>query len=1026
MRRPLPIFALFVAAYLSVLGFGWFQQGLTAGELVGHAAKIESILRLLSSGDFAWSPNYMTGAPAVTLMSFAMSVPVYAPALLLLPDPIVAMKITGLALLALGGFAAYTFGSRLDRSGWSGFAVGCAYLLSPQLLLRLGWQEHMTIITAVPLVPLTFLAMLRVAERGTPWDFLLLAMSYSATLLAWSKMGATLAIPLGVFALWLFLSRPECRARLVRGAFWSIPLILLLGVVPLLPLFRERGLMTVFELDPFASWQAMYSAKSATSWLDRDGDLLQMLPRLFRIDRGGYYLGIVGFLAVGWTVCRTWRAPSLTPRTAAIRIFALIALLMFWISLGPRTVLQGHFELLGAADALTDFAIPLHWLLLAAQGVFLYWCVPPGRWRLPVFLIVLGIYFFVPVFRGLEKIPLFADLRAPDSFWILNGTFAWCVASALAVADLLMRISRPAIRIAAAVGILCAVSFDVSPYFEGFRSGTLSPPLTEDYRAVTANLAGSSDRIHAVSGRYFPLDLALSTNRPLSTEALNRYLMPKDIARVQRASRISATDLLTSLRLSGVGTVLLDRGDANITKGAEQWFRSLLPVTLENESFIVLENPRSLHPGFFAESFTDAEPGFQEYVDALEFGAAEHLVVANPLAVERSPLSAGKSSAEVRASAPGPEFQKLELDRPRSPSTVSLQTPLKAGWVVLSESWHPDWTATVDGQPRGVFRAGGAFPAAPVGAADKIVEFRFSPPSWYAACLLTGAGGWVLAIGALGLVPVLPNLRRRFALPSAVLQGSPAPAERPPIHRPLVIVPTYNESGTIAALLDAVLATEPSLHILIVDDASPDRTAEIVRAHRAFADRIHLLSRSGKLGLGSAYREGFRWAMDREYDACIEIDADFSHDPTDIPRLIEALNEGHDAAIGSRYLDGVRVINWPQHRLLLSAGASRFVRTVTGLPLTDVTSGFKALRTRSLHAIDWEQLRADGYGFQVELHWLLWSAGCKLIEVPIVFTERRIGQTKMTASIAFEAAGRVIQLGLKDPVHGHKKRDTHE
>ena len=232
------------------------------------------------------------------------------------------------------------------------------------------------------------------------------------------------------------------------------------------------------------------------------------------------------------------------------------------------------------------------------------------------------------------------------------------------------------------------------------------------------------------------------------------------------------------------------------------------------------------------------------------------------------------------------------------------------------------------------------------------------------------------------------------------------------ISRPLAIVPTYNELENIDELLDRMLAARPDLHVLVIDDASPDGTAARVQERATQDSRVHLLSRAGKLGLGSAYRAGFTWAIEHGYDACIEIDADLSHNPADIPRLIAALDSGADAAIGSRYLEGVRVLNWPEHRLLLSAGASRYVRALTGLPLTDATSGFKALRTAALEEIDRSQLRADGYGFQVELHWLLWNAGFKLAEVPIVFTERRSGQTKMTLGIAIEAAWRVMQLAV--------------
>jgi dolichol-phosphate mannosyltransferase len=224
---------------------------------------------------------------------------------------------------------------------------------------------------------------------------------------------------------------------------------------------------------------------------------------------------------------------------------------------------------------------------------------------------------------------------------------------------------------------------------------------------------------------------------------------------------------------------------------------------------------------------------------------------------------------------------------------------------------------------------------------------------------------------------------------------------------------TYNEATSLPALLDGVLAPGPRLlDLLVIDDSSPDGTAGVVRAHGAFGGRLHLIERDGKLGLGSAYREGFRWAVARGYDACVEIDADLSHDPADIPRLLDALDAGNDAALGSRYLGGLRVVNWPEHRLLLSAFATQFVRFFTGMPLSDATSGFKALRVAALGRVDPRALRAEGYGFQIELHHALWKSGARLTEVPITFTERRDGHTKMTAGIALEAMARVVGLAV--------------
>jgi dolichol-phosphate mannosyltransferase len=226
----------------------------------------------------------------------------------------------------------------------------------------------------------------------------------------------------------------------------------------------------------------------------------------------------------------------------------------------------------------------------------------------------------------------------------------------------------------------------------------------------------------------------------------------------------------------------------------------------------------------------------------------------------------------------------------------------------------------------------------------------------------------------------------------------------------LLVVPTYNEAGSLPALLEQVLAFP--LHVLVVDDNSADGTAAAVRTHPLFNRRVFLLARPAKLGLGSAYRDGFRWALARDYTAVLEMDADLSHDPQDVPRLLAALEAGADIAIGSRYLDGVSVVNWPLHRLALSKGAGLYTHVVTGLDLTDPTSGFKAIRREMLEALDWNDINAEGYGFQIALHYFADRAGFRLDEIPIVFTERRSGQSKLSGAIAFEAVGLVVKLGV--------------
>lgn len=229
----------------------------------------------------------------------------------------------------------------------------------------------------------------------------------------------------------------------------------------------------------------------------------------------------------------------------------------------------------------------------------------------------------------------------------------------------------------------------------------------------------------------------------------------------------------------------------------------------------------------------------------------------------------------------------------------------------------------------------------------------------------------------------------------------------------LIVIPTYNERQNILALLPQVLAADPRLHVLVVDDHSPDGTGRAVRAAaRRGRGRIHLMERAGKLGLGTAYVEGFQWGLARGYDYLLQMDADFSHDPDSLPAFLKAL-EDHDVVVGSRYLGGkVSVVNWPMRRLALSMGASWYVRTVTGLPLSDCTGGFKAWKREVLASLELDRVRSDGYSFQVEMNYKAWKKGYKLGEIPIIFIDRTEGTSKMSKAIIREAVWRVWGLRL--------------
>jgi dolichol-phosphate mannosyltransferase len=229
-----------------------------------------------------------------------------------------------------------------------------------------------------------------------------------------------------------------------------------------------------------------------------------------------------------------------------------------------------------------------------------------------------------------------------------------------------------------------------------------------------------------------------------------------------------------------------------------------------------------------------------------------------------------------------------------------------------------------------------------------------------------------------------------------------------------VVIPTYNEAGNIAQLLDRIFSLDlPHLEVLVVDDNSPDGTAAIVSQRSAGDTRVHLLQRPGKQGLGTAYVAGFQFALQNGYDLIFEMDADFSHAPEDLPRLLEKSRE-YDVVIGSRYLTGVNVTNWPLSRLLLSLFANWYTRTITRMPIHDCTSGFKCFKRKVLEAISLEQIASNGYAFQIEMHYKAWRKGFRLGEIPIVFTERLTGRSKMSRKIQIEAAKMVWRLKIRD------------
>jgi dolichol-phosphate mannosyltransferase len=230
--------------------------------------------------------------------------------------------------------------------------------------------------------------------------------------------------------------------------------------------------------------------------------------------------------------------------------------------------------------------------------------------------------------------------------------------------------------------------------------------------------------------------------------------------------------------------------------------------------------------------------------------------------------------------------------------------------------------------------------------------------------------------------------------------------------RALVITPTFNESENVSHLIDEVLKQDSSLEILIVDDNSPDGTASIVKTIRHSNTRVHIIERPRKMGLGTAYVAGFKYAIENNFDFVIEMDADFSHNPNELPVFLEKIQE-HDLVLGSRYINGVRIMNWPMRRLILSYGANVYTRIITGMPIKDATGGFKCFRIEVLKSINLDRVKSNGYAFQIEMNYKAWIKKFRIYEHPIIFMDRTAGQSKMSKNIIYEAAFLVWKLKVQ-------------
>jgi dolichol-phosphate mannosyltransferase len=1021
-----PALVLTVSAVTAVLAWGWLRQTPSHEELFSDSGRFLHEFKILFlDGPLKWwTSNFMQGGSSATYfaVSFFLALSLIFEQIFGSPN---GLKILGLLTIPACAFGAYAFVRKLTENGWTAFIAGLLYALNAQLLLRIANFEHVASAVAYVFIPLILFCFMKVAEEGSWRASALLGLVWSALMLTYAKL-AFMFLPFAlVFYVWLMRENPSRRTALVRGTLVALGLVFLMSVVLLLPLTREYQWVAAFSMDNFAGWQQAFSMKNFISVLDRASGLLAQMRPDFVADRGQFYLGLVTLFAVAavfwWS--RKHAEWLETRNGVLLRLFVGMTLLALWLSQGPFSVFTGVQEFLKGSQKAPDWIAALMWLMTCIPPFLIYAILPAGRRRGLWATVLILIYLFIPGFVLLEKLPMYGDIRAPWGFWEV-GFFAAAVAGALALNQLFDALieKRDRMVVAGLLGVILLL--DASAYFTKFFAPGLPAQTFSDFDRSQDYLKTSliEGRVYPMSGRYFYLRTPMQSGRGLNSEAAWSHFQMRGVRALVNGANSSPTAMQTYMRVAGISHVLLDKKDPFTPPEIQNAFAQAYPTGFDSEYIRVLENKDSLAPAFVAREYIAMDPGTEALASA--FLDAAGRINAAPIELgpnERNfPFLAGTGAtasgiqiSQKYAQGPGAPFERVPYSLPRKDPSKMVFDPFgeRKGWLVVTEAWHPDWRAYSDGSQLPVFKAFGGLMAVPLGRTNGPIEFVFSPPRWYDLAVWISGLSWVGVLGMLLIMP-LPFIPKRWK-DWWTGANKQTPMIAPPtgsIDKVVVVIPTYNERESINKAIDLVLGLPRKADVLVVDDGSPDGTAGVVRARPEFNKRIFLLEGKGKAGLGTAYRRGFQWAVKNGYEAAIEMDADLSHDPADIPKLLEKLEQGAHIAVGSRYLGGISVLNWPQSRLFISTFGGFYVRTLTALPMSDPTSGFKAIRADVLRDLDWGKVQAEGYAFQIELHHTAWKQGYTIKEVPIVFTERREGDSKMSTAISLEAAWRVLRL----------------
>lgn len=756
----------FIIGITLLIGFIWFFKGPSDQELLANMAKAE---------DFHpwrgwWSGDFMAGtslAPQLTTLFTILPLKFFGYVL----GPLVGGKIAGLLALCAAGFSMNLFLSAWTNNKLAGLFGAFAYMLGPQMSLRLGFNEHLPVVFSMVYAPLVLWSLwLLVAEKSLK-SSLLLALFYGAMFLTFFKIAICFApIAIGFCSLAIYEFRRELRnsslllalaLRLLLAGLLLIPLAL----IPLLPVLREYPWLALFSYDPFQDWQNNFALQSSLAFLDRACLLTTGMPPNFNLDHGGFYLGVITIL-LAWYAFSSHKEEGKKLKKIAKASIALL-LLSAWLSMGPSSLLSRTLLFLRSAQGVHNSVIPLFWMSLVGM-VFLVWQLWPSllnkKYDKLCHMIALFLFLCVPGFVLFELFPFAKGIRAPFSLWQIGGsvflaTLFGCVASSF-----ISSLHEKKLQKILSVALLFLWVLDFSPYLFFYYQGALRDGIYDDFLNATLFLKqdASGSGVAPLSGRYFYLQIPSLTGHPLIDEAFNRYFELKWVRSLENPK--NPQEFKEMINLLGASYFFIDKEDPGTPKQVQDFYRSIYSVAFENHSFLILQNKDSLYPAFIARDFVVFPHNAYSLTEASLQLASINLITIEMTQVNAKEIGfAGmvnlNNQIELLPSFKehgGLSFERIDAsdESKRSHGQMIYHVSADAsGWFVVTKAFHPDWQGYVDGQPTKIYRAAGALLAVNIPLNSQEIIFKFAPPFWYSLSLYLGALSWFLAIAALFFIP---------------------------------------------------------------------------------------------------------------------------------------------------------------------------------------------------------------------------------------------------------------------------------